>query len=75
MRLGGRAYALAVTQVDLADTAGLTSVHVNRSLRELRRQGLIELRRGWVRILDLPRLQALAEFRSDYLHLGDQAAA
>ncbi|KNY19640.1 helix-turn-helix domain-containing protein [Methylobacterium sp. ARG-1] len=69
------AYALAVTQVDLADTAGLTSVHVNRSLRELRRQGLIELRRGWVRILDLPRLQALAEFRSDYLHLGDQAAA
>jgi CRP-like cAMP-binding protein/ActR/RegA family two-component response regulator len=69
------AYELPVTQVDLADTTGLTSVHVNRTLRELRQKGLIELRRGRLRILDLPRLQALAEFRPDYLHLGDQAAA
>ena len=69
------AYELPVTQVDLADTTGLTSVHVNRSLRELRRQGLIELGGGRVKILDLPRLRALAEFRSDYLHLGEQAAA
>ncbi|MFB0490121.1 CRP-like cAMP-binding protein [Methylobacterium sp. OAE515] len=69
------AYELPVTQVDLADTAGLTPVHVNRSLRELRRQGLIELGKGRLKILDLPRLRALAEFRPDYLHLRDQAAA
>lgn len=69
------AYALPITQVDLADTTGLTPVHVNRSLQELRRQGLIELGRGCLRILDLPRLQALAEFRPNYLHLGDRAAA
>ncbi|WP_244527004.1 helix-turn-helix domain-containing protein [Methylobacterium sp. 275MFSha3.1] len=68
-------YELPVTQLDLADTTGLPSVHVNRTLRELRQKGLIELRRGRLRILDLPRLQALAEFRPDYLHLGDQAAA
>ena len=68
-------YELPLTQVDLADTTGLTPVHVNRTLRELRREGLIELRKGRLKILDLPRLRALAEFRSDYLHLGDRAAA
>jgi CRP-like cAMP-binding protein len=68
-------YALPITQMDLADTAGLTSVHVSRTLRDLRLQGLIEHTRRRVRILDLPRLRALAEFRPDYLHLGDRAAA
>lgn len=69
------AYALPVTQTELADTLGLTSVHVNRTLRELRQKGLIELRRGRVTILDWSRLRELAEFRSNYLHLGEQAAA
>lgn len=61
--------------MDLADTTGLTSVHVNRTLRELRQKGLIELKKGRLTILDLPRLRGLAEFRSNYLHLGDRAAA
>ena len=65
----GHSYALPVTQVDLADTAGLTSVHVNRTLQELRQRGLIELTKRRLRILDLPRLRALAEFRPDDLHL------
>ena len=68
-------FVLPVTQVDLADTMGLTSVHVNRTLRELRHKGLIELTRRRVKILDLPRLRAMAEFRPDYLHLGNQSAA
>ena len=67
-------YELPVTQMDLADTTGLTSVHVNRTLRELRQKGLIELTKRRVRILDLPRLRAMAEFRPNYLHLGYQAA-
>ena len=71
----GDSYELPVTQPDLADTMGLTSVHVNRSLKELRERGLIELRRKRLKILDLPRLQELAEFRPNYLHLRDQAAA
>ena len=66
---------LPVTQVDLADTTGLTPIHVNRSLKELRQKGLIELRNKRLKILDLPRLRALAEFRSNYLHLDDRAAA
>ncbi len=68
-------YDLPLTQRDLADTTGLTDVHVNRSLRNLKEQGLIELKGKRLTILDLPRLRALAEFKSDYLHLGDQAAA
>jgi len=68
-------YKLPLTQVDLADTAGITSVHVNRSLRELRQQGLIELKGGQLTILDYARLRAFAEFRTNYLHLGERAAA
>ena len=79
MQVVGRAqentYAWPLTQVDLADTTGLTPVHVNRMLQELREQGLIELTSRRLKILDLPRLRALAEFRPNYLHLGDRAAA
>lgn len=71
----GESYALPLTQLDLADTAGLSNVHVNRSLQELRRRGLIELKGGRLTILNLPQLRALAEFRSNYLHLGNRAAA
>lgn len=71
----GESYALPLTQLDLADTAGLSNVHVNRSLQELRRRGLIELKGGRLTILNLPQLRALAEFRSNYLHLGSRAAA
>ncbi|TXN72026.1 helix-turn-helix domain-containing protein [Methylobacterium sp. WL6] len=68
-------YDLPLTQVDLADTTGLSSVHLNRTLQELRRQGLITLRQRRLTILDLPRLKALAEFKANYLHLGERAAA
>jgi CRP-like cAMP-binding protein len=65
----GESYGLPLTQSDLADTTGLSNVHVNRSLQELRRQGVIEWKSGRLTILDLPRLKAIAEFRSNYLHL------
>jgi CRP-like cAMP-binding protein len=68
-------YALPLTQIDLADTLGITSVHVNRTLQDFRRAGLIDLKRRRLKILDLPRLRALAEFRPNYLHQRGQAAA
>ncbi|CAO4163161.1 hypothetical protein CLBKND_00091 [Methylorubrum aminovorans] len=71
----GTGYKFPLTQVDLADTTGITSVHVNRSLRELRQSGLIELEGGRLKILDYAGLRALAEFRANYLHLADCAAA
>ncbi|HEX6783446.1 MAG TPA: Crp/Fnr family transcriptional regulator [Sphingomicrobium sp.] len=61
-----------LTQNDLADATGLTSVHVNRTLQELRRDGLIELERRQLQILDLPRLIDAAMFNPNYLHLDHE---
>jgi CRP-like cAMP-binding protein len=58
-----------LTQNDLADATGLTSVHVNRTLQELRRDGLIELERKQLQILDMPRMMDVAMFNPNYLHL------
>lgn len=68
-------YALPVTQHDLADTTGLSAVHVNRTLQTLRRSGLIALDGGTLSVLDLAGLKALAEFKSNYLHLDGWRAA
>lgn len=62
-------YALALTQTDLAECLGLTPVHVNRTLKQLREQGLVEFRRGRVAIHDHDRLKRVAEFDPAYLHL------
>lgn len=61
-----------LTQADLADATGLTPVHVNRTLQELRRDGLIELERKQLHICDLERLQAVAMFNPNYLHLDHE---
>ena len=64
-----------LTQNDLADATGMTGVHVNRVMLDLRRDGLIELERRELRIPDLERLEKLALFNPAYLHLdheGDQ---
>lgn len=71
----GESYELPVSQLDLADTTGLSTVHVNRTLQELKRQGLIELRSRSLMICNLPRLQALGEFDPGYLSLGNPIAA
>jgi CRP-like cAMP-binding protein len=63
-------YALPLTQIELADTTGMTTVHVNRSLQRLRKDGLIATRRGKLTILDLNRLAELAGFDPTYLHVG-----
>lgn len=67
----GERYDLPLTQQDLADAAGLTPVHVNRMIRELRESGLAEFRQGKVRILDWKRLQSVADFDPAYLYADD----
>lgn len=64
-----------LTQTDLADATGITSVHVNRTLQELRRDGLIELASRKLRILDIERLKRLAMFNPNYLHLAHDGHA
>lgn len=59
--------AFPVTQMDLADATGLSVVHVNRTLQELRGSGLITLRDRTLTVHDLPGLQDLAMFSPAYL--------
>lgn len=63
------AFDFPLTQTDLAEAMGMTTVHVNRTLRQLREDGLIEHRGKRLHILDLERLQAAAQFNPNYLHL------
>src|SRR5947209_7217340 len=65
----GEDYAirLPLTQVELADTLGLTSVHINRILQGFRRDNLIALTRQRLTLLDVDRLQKIAGFNQDYL--------
>jgi CRP-like cAMP-binding protein len=60
-------FDLPLTQEDLGDTLGLSTVHVNRVLQGLRSDGLIEFNRGWLKILDKAGLCAIAEFDQQYL--------
>ncbi|HEX8512858.1 MAG TPA: Crp/Fnr family transcriptional regulator [Allosphingosinicella sp.] len=64
-----KGFDLPLTQADLADVTGLTSVHVNRMLKKLRDEDLLTFRGGTVTIGDWDRLQRVAEFDPSYLHL------
>lgn len=66
---------LPLTQSDLADTLGLSQVHVNRMLQALRRDGLIVMRDGELQVLDADRLAERAGFSGTYLHLDGAAPA
>ncbi|WP_282128857.1 Crp/Fnr family transcriptional regulator [Roseobacter litoralis] len=66
--LGSRAgYACPLTQYLLADALGLSAVHVNRVLRQLREQGLVTFRDGFVTFDDYERLVEFADFEMTYL--------
>jgi CRP-like cAMP-binding protein len=67
----GDRFELPMTQIDLADALGLSSVHVNRVIQELRRAGMLEMRRHTVALRDLPRLKELADFDALYLHQSE----
>lgn len=63
-----------LTQQDLGEACGLTSVHINRTVRRLREAGLAEVTNREVRILDFPALAAEGEFNSDYLYLDTDSS-
>ncbi|HEX8525859.1 Crp/Fnr family transcriptional regulator [Allosphingosinicella sp.] len=64
-----QSFALPITQLDLGDATGLTSVHVNRMLKQLRDRELATFRGGLVRIHDWDGLRQAAEFDPAYLYL------
>ena len=59
---------LPITQEELGDSLGLSSVHTNRALQELRGEGLITFERGKLRVDNWPGLMAAGEFDRTYLH-------
>lgn len=68
----GMTCMLPVTQVDLADAVGISPVHVNRIIQEMRSRALIDLDRKTLRILNWRALCQAADFNPLYLHLGEQ---
>jgi CRP-like cAMP-binding protein len=62
-------YELPITQVELADALGISDVHVNRMLRRLERERLIQADHRTIRIPDLSALKAAAALDGRYLHL------
>jgi len=65
-------FKLPLTQMELADALGISAVHVNRVLQELRGESLLTWQNQVIRILDWPRLQERAEFDPRYLHLQSE---
>jgi CRP-like cAMP-binding protein len=68
------AFTLPVTQAELGDAFGLSTVHVNRVLQDLRGDGLITLRGVSLKVLDWERLKKAGEFDPTYLHLVKKEA-
>lgn len=67
--VNGHTYDLPMSQAELGECLGLTPVHTNRVLRNLRERGLAELKARQVLIHDMAGLKALAEFDPVYLYL------
>jgi CRP-like cAMP-binding protein len=67
-RLEGNSFEMPLTQEEIGEALGITSVHVSRVIRQMREEGIIELHRGRVTILDEEKFQELADFDDRYLH-------
>lgn len=66
-------FSLPMTQEQLGDAAGLTSVHVNRTLKALAKDGLIHQNGKSIMIRDWDKIRQVGDFNPLYLHL-DQVA-
>jgi len=63
----GTSFRMPLTQEQIADVLGLSAPHVNRMLRRLREEGLIDVEESHIRLLDRAALAALADFDEAYL--------
>jgi CRP-like cAMP-binding protein len=66
---------IPITQIEFADAAGLSNVHINRVLQELRRDGLIVFKGNTLSVPDWDKLSQAGEFDPTYLHLEGKRAA
>lgn len=63
-------YEIPLTQEQLADATGLTSVHVNRCLRWLDGEHIVDRAHRAIRIIDWERMVQIGDFDDTYLHIG-----
>jgi CRP-like cAMP-binding protein len=70
----GRRFALGLTQNDLAEICGLTNVHINRVMRQLREERLCVFRSSLVEILQPEKLAIRGQFDPDYLYIDLQTS-
>ena len=68
---GGK-FELPITQAELGQTMGLSTVHVNRVLQRLRGDGMITLKGKNLVIVDEEKLKVFSGFNPNYLHLGER---
>jgi CRP-like cAMP-binding protein len=68
-----QSFPLPITQTDLGDATGLTNVHVNRMLRELRTRAVADMRAGTVTIQDWDQLVTIGEFDPAFMLLDGPA--
>jgi CRP-like cAMP-binding protein len=64
-----------ITQAEIGDALGITTVHVNRVLQQMRTDGLIELQGNRLNIPDWEKLKKAGDFEPTYLHLKHEEAA
>jgi CRP-like cAMP-binding protein len=69
----GDSFPFPVTQEELGDILGISSVHTSRILHELRARGLASVQSGRVTLLDQKRGRELVDFNPNYLHLMRRA--
>lgn len=62
-------FSLPITQADLADATGLTSVHVNRVLKVLRGRGVVTAERGTITVHDWDELVSIGELDDAFMVL------
>lgn len=67
-------YMLPMSQSDVAEATGISTVHANRVIQELRARGMIEWRNRNFKILDWDALVGTADFSPAYLYLRDARA-
>lgn len=67
----GQVFRLPMTQTDIAEACGLTNIHANRMIGELRRREIADFSSQTVRIANIERLHEVAEFDPQYLYLDD----
>jgi CRP-like cAMP-binding protein len=72
---GAKACPLPLSQAELGEALGLSTVHTNRTLQELREANLVRFDQHRLEILSWEKLVGVAGFDPTYLHLDDEVAA